>query len=323
MNQEIEVLKERLATKQASEYLSGAGSAERNKVVDVNSTSHETITLSGGVSETSGSHNESTCSNVANVEIPHVNSSTVVSASEMPINRDSLSELSLPAFVNCDKQSVVTFIRDLDVYFELKRVPENLKLSLVLRAIKDPVAQNWVRSEYYKIDSYQSFKPQFSKLFWNEMEQSRFRCDIYQGKYDRNGGEPEAEPVSDDVQRKIAKAYETMKRKIDIRKKRKKKGKAHWKSRVNDKVLLRTQPVSDATAGVTAKFVHPYEGPYVIARIIPPSTFELADGRGRVRGQFNKRVLKAYKEATKGDELKTEDRVRVQSDSRVSESDYR
>jgi len=98
-----------------------------------------------------------------------------------------------------------------------------------------------------------------------------------------------------------------MKRKIDIRKKRKKKGKAHWNPKVKDKVLLRTQPVSDAAAGVTVKFVHPYEGPYVIARIIPPSTFELADGRGRVRGQFNKKVLKAYKEATKGNELKTED----------------
>ena len=132
--------------------------------------------MAGGVSETSGSRNEPTCSDVANVEIPHVNNATVVSAaSEMPINRDSLSELSLPAFVNCKKQSVVTFMRDLDMYFELKKVSENLKLPLVLRAIKDPFAQNWVNSEYHKIDSYQSFKSQFSKLFWNELEQSRVR----------------------------------------------------------------------------------------------------------------------------------------------------
>jgi hypothetical protein len=93
--------------------MSGEGSAERNTVVDVNDTSHDTITLSGGVSETSGSHNESTCSDVANVEIPHVNNTTVVStASDMPINCDSLSELNLPASVNCNKQSVVTFMRD-------------------------------------------------------------------------------------------------------------------------------------------------------------------------------------------------------------------
>ena len=33
--------------------------------------------------------------------------------------------------------------------------------------------------------------------------------------------------------------------------------------------------MSDATAGVTAKFLHSYAGPYVIAKVIPPSTFEL------------------------------------------------
>jgi hypothetical protein len=60
--------------------------------------------------------------------------------------------------------------------------------------------------------------------------------------------------------------------------------------------------VSDATAGVTAKFLHPYEGPHVIVKVIPPSTFELADENARIRGQFNKRLLKAYKEVTKGDE---------------------
>jgi ElaB/YqjD/DUF883 family membrane-anchored ribosome-binding protein len=113
VNQEIEVLKARLDAKQATEDLSGASSYEGNTVVDVNRTSHNTITLSGSVSETSGSHNESTCSDVAHVEMPHVNNTTVLSASEMAINRDSLSELSLPAFVNCNKQSVVTFLRNL------------------------------------------------------------------------------------------------------------------------------------------------------------------------------------------------------------------
>jgi hypothetical protein len=71
-------------------------------------------------------------------------------------------------------------------------------------------------------------------------------------------------------------------------------------------VLLRTKPVSDATAGVTAKFLHPYKEPYTIAKIIPPSTFELADENARIRGQFNKRLFKAYEEATIGDEITAE-----------------
>jgi hypothetical protein len=191
VNQEIETLKARLASRQASEILSTAkGNNVHKQATNVNSACQSNIIPSGSVREVNVNHNVSTCADVANVELSHVNNADAVNAtSEMPINRDSLSELSLPSFVDCNKQSIVTFLRDLDMYFEIKQVPENLKLPLVLRVIKDPFAQNWVSSEYHKIDSYQSFKSQFSKLFWNELEQSRVRCDIYQGKYDRNGGE--------------------------------------------------------------------------------------------------------------------------------------
>jgi hypothetical protein len=90
-----------------------------------------------------------------------------------------------------------------------------------------------------------------------------------------------------------------MVRKINSKTRRdNRKGRAHWKPKVENKVLLRTQPMSHAGVGITAKFLHPYEGPYVITKIIPPSTFELADEKGRIRGQFNKKLLKAYREAT-------------------------
>jgi len=112
--------------------------------------------------------------------------------------------------------------------------------------------------------------------------------------------------VLKDLQTKIAKAYEKMIRNIDARKKNKKKGKVHWKPKVNDKVLQRTQPVSDATAGVTAKFLQLYERSYVIAKIIPSSTFELADENARIRGQLNKMLLRACKEASKDDEIATD-----------------
>jgi hypothetical protein len=67
--------------------------------------------------------------------------------------------------------------------------------------------------------------------------------------------------------------------------------------------------VSDATVGVNAKFLHPYEGHCVIAKIIPPSNFELADEYARVRSQFIKKLLEAYKRATKGEEIATESAV--------------
>jgi hypothetical protein len=49
-----------------------------------------------------------------------------------------ITTLSLLSFVDCNKQSVVTFMLDPDMHFEIKKVPENLKLRLVLREIKDP-----------------------------------------------------------------------------------------------------------------------------------------------------------------------------------------
>jgi len=153
VDQEIQILKGKLASRQASGNLAAAkGNTEQNQVANVNCASQSNITPSGSVSEVNVIHRVSTCADVANVELSHVNNIAVVNAtSEMPINRDSLSELSLPSFVDGNKQSVFTFMRDLDMYFEIKQVPENLKLPLVLRAIKDPFAQNWVSSEYHKI----------------------------------------------------------------------------------------------------------------------------------------------------------------------------
>ena len=130
LDKEIEALKVRLDAKQACEDLSVAGSSELN-TVDVNSNSHNTSTRAGSVGETRGRHNESTCSDAVNVAITQVKNANDVSAvSEMPSNCDTLNELSLPGIVNNNKQSVVTFLRDLDMYFELKEVPENLKLPL-------------------------------------------------------------------------------------------------------------------------------------------------------------------------------------------------
>jgi hypothetical protein len=140
-------------------------------VIDVNKASQNISAAPARGGETNGGQSVHTHSDGKIVEISHITNVAVVNTtSEMPTNRESLSELSLPSFVDCNKQSVVTFLQDPDMYFELKKVQEKLKLPLVLRAIKDPFAQNWVSSEYHKIDSYPSFKVQFSKLFSNEHE---------------------------------------------------------------------------------------------------------------------------------------------------------
>jgi hypothetical protein len=108
---------------------------------------------------------------------------------------------------------------------------------------------------------------------------------------------PKGEMKQEEIEEKIAKAYERMKQRAHDRKTKRKHGNVTWKPRVDDKVLVRTQPSSDAIAGVRGKFIGPYEGPYLISKVIPPSTVEVCDRNGRLKGQYNLKSIKVYKEA--------------------------
>ena len=108
---------------------------------------------------------------------------------------------------------------------------------------------------------------------------------------------PKGEAKHEEIQEKIAKAYERMKQRAHDRKNKRKHGNATWKPRIHEKVLLRTQPSSDAIARVTGKFIRPYEGPYMISKVISPSTVEVCDRNGKFKGQFNLKSIKVYKEA--------------------------
>jgi hypothetical protein len=59
---------------------------------------------------------------------------------------------------------------------------------------------------------------------------------------------------------------------------------------------VRTQPSSDAIAGVMGKYIRPYEGPYLIRKVISPSTVEVCDKNGKFKGQYNLKSIQVYKE---------------------------
>jgi len=107
---------------------------------------------------------------------------------------------------------------------------------------------------------------------------------------------PENRPEPETIGDKVMKAFARMRKKTKDRTERGKTGNKTWRPKVKEKVLVKAQPASDAAVGVTAKFIHPYEGSYIICRMIPPSTYELATTSGKVRGEFNKKSLKIYLE---------------------------
>ena len=87
--------------------------------------------------------NMSTCSDSTNVPNQSVNScnNDVNAGSGLYANNTDLSELTLPTFTDSTSQVPLHFIRDLDQYFSLKRMPEELRLALVFRAVKEPFAK--------------------------------------------------------------------------------------------------------------------------------------------------------------------------------------
>lgn len=101
-------------------------------------------------------------------------------------------------------------------------------------------------------------------------------------------------PPRESIEEKVVKAYMRMKERAVKRNKNQKTGRTHWEPKVNDLVLAKRQIVSDASAGVTSKFMHIFDGPWTISKIIPPSAYELSSPEGKVRGVFNKTALKPY-----------------------------
>jgi hypothetical protein len=104
---------------------------------------------------------------------------------------------------------------------------------------------------------------------------------------------------------KLLRAYARMKLRADRRNQRRKTGTTGWEPKLQDLVLVKSQPVSDAVHGITGKFQLPYEGPYRIHRQVTPSIFELADPEGKIRGVFNLKHLKPYLTQEKNKEAVT------------------
>jgi len=103
----------------------------------------------------------------------------------------------------------------------------------------------------------------------------------------------EQQPNNEELQDKITPAYLTLKKKA-AKRKRRQLGSTRWETELNEEVLLKCQPTSDAALGKTAKFMRPYDSPWVITKIIPPSSYEISDKEGKIRGTFHKTAVKKY-----------------------------
>ena len=75
--------------------------------------------------------------------------------------------------------------------------------------------------------------------------------------------------------------------------------------------------MSNAIKGMTLKFMHFFEGPYVITRLLDHSAYELRDENGKLQGEFNKKQLWLYQEADGETQIQKWDEV-VTTDVRTN-----
>jgi len=103
---------------------------------------------------------------------------------EQYVGTSHYNELSLPRFTDSSQQVAVRFVRELDEYFSLRKTPEELRLSLVFRAISDPFAKQRMLTAYGQFKSYEDFKRALTELLWDSTRQFEIRCRVYQDRYD-------------------------------------------------------------------------------------------------------------------------------------------
>jgi hypothetical protein len=106
--------------------------------------------------------------------------------------------------------------------------------------------------------------------------------------------EQDQKPIPVALEDKLLRAYAKMKIRARKRQAKRKIGRTVWQPNIGDAVLVKSQPVSDASLGITGKFHPAYEGPYYIKRFIPPAMYELRGDTGKSRGLFNLKHLKPY-----------------------------
>jgi hypothetical protein len=109
---------------------------------------------------------------------------------------------------------------------------------------------------------------------------------------------PEVKQYTSDIEDldiKLERAFLRIKRKAAERERRRKKGNVTWNPKLENRVLIKGQNQSDAAKGVIDKCMHLYQGPYIINKLLPHSTYEIVDNKGRLRGEFNKSQLKPYR----------------------------
>jgi hypothetical protein len=169
VNQEIDKLKERLSVNMTGDKTINNHNNDCPVIALFNGNQEGTVSAVSTSNQASdrrsmnvsrACQNVCKCSNTVQGEV----SSVKVSDNHVNVNPgllagcSSLNELTLPIYSDHRAQVIGNFLKDLELYFDLKGVSESLKLPLATRAVQDPFTKAWLSAEYYKLGTYENFR---------------------------------------------------------------------------------------------------------------------------------------------------------------------
>ena len=95
---------------------------------------------------------------------------------------------------------------------------------------------------------------------------------------------------------KIAQSFQKRRKYYDLRRR-------SWSPSIGEKVLKRTQHLSDKAANFNAKLAEKFEGPYIVKKKQSPVIIDLQDERGRYHQHVHISKLKPYLETNETQQL--------------------
>ena len=98
----------------------------------------------------------------------------------------AMADVVLPKFGNENNQNPLKFIRELENFFEMRAVPERMKLTIVKNCLTHNAA-SWFEMLNTDESVYHDFKKRFLDHYWDKNKQDEIRLKLNNGKFNPKG----------------------------------------------------------------------------------------------------------------------------------------
>jgi chaperonin cofactor prefoldin len=97
-------------------------------------------------------------------------------------------DVNLPQFGEGKDSNPMLHLKQLEQYFDLKRVPQSHRLVIACKSVVGGLSRQWLEVIADKFRNYEEFRQAFVNTRWPPSQQSLEKCKLYQDEYDPSTG---------------------------------------------------------------------------------------------------------------------------------------